>query len=65
MIKEPRLTPVLFQTGTSVFLKSAHGGGQNMLYSGWDSSLGDHLFLTVPGNNPITFRFSSRGVEKM
>ena len=65
VVQEPRSSPVYFAAGHSRFLTSMHAGGQDILYSGWDPELYDYLLLTVPGNHPVTFRFSRNGVEKL
>ena len=47
------------------FLKTNFNGGQNILIHGWNAEVFDYLDLTVPGSHPVTFRFSSNGVQKL
>ena len=53
--------PVTF-SGYGTYL---YYGNSPMLYSEWTAALGDQLYLVVPGDNPVTFRFSRNGVEKL
>lgn len=53
--------PVTFSTyGTYLYYNKSP-----MLFSQWTEALGDQLYLVVPGDNPVTFRFSKNGLEKL